>query len=189
MSPGFMLVIVRNTFCRNCSWSLWVRSSGHCWSTYLHPIKVGSPLLGLPLGLMGWGNRPIEFWKKPEKEHVCLREWKGGTSPELDYFRVKWNRDLVEKHKTNVKPIQIRNEDFHHQGRLAEHSQSGRVSSRSLEHSWSMLAQQSWPRLCSGLFNSGVAGAGEICIPCTRILTPLGQLTSHNSGGMQICDE
>jgi hypothetical protein len=43
--------------------------------------------------------------------------------------------------------------------------------------------------LCAGLFNPGVAGAGEICIPSTRILTTLGQLRTHNSGGVQVCDE
>jgi hypothetical protein len=58
---------------------------------------VGSPLLGLPLGLMGWGNKPVEFWEKPEKEQVSLRDWKCGTSPGLDYFRLTWNRILVKK--------------------------------------------------------------------------------------------
>jgi hypothetical protein len=86
----------------------------------------------------------------------------------------------VEKHKKNVKPIQIMT--FITKGDL----QSTHSQGESAAQAWN-TAGPWW--LYAGLFNPGVAGAGEICIPCTRILTPLGQLRCHNSGSVQVCDE
>jgi hypothetical protein len=54
------------------------------------------------LGLVWQGEIPVELREKSEKEQVSLTDWKGGTSPGTDYFRVTWDRIPMEKHKNNV---------------------------------------------------------------------------------------
>jgi hypothetical protein len=47
----------------------------------------------------------VELREKPEKEQVSLRDWKGGTIPGRDYFRVTWDRIPMEKHRKNNVPL------------------------------------------------------------------------------------
>jgi hypothetical protein len=85
---------------------------------------------------------------------VSLRVWEGGKCPELDSFRVTWDRTPVEKHKKKQKHIEEITGDFNHEGSLqSTHSQEWRVSSRSVEHSLFMVSEQQLSRLC-GTFPS-----------------------------------
>jgi hypothetical protein len=47
----------------------------------------------------------VKLREKPEKEQVSLRDWKSGTSPGTDYFRVTWERNPMQKHRKNNDPL------------------------------------------------------------------------------------
>jgi hypothetical protein len=47
----------------------------------------------------------VALREKPEKDQDSHRDWKGGTRPGTDYFRVTWDMILTEKHRKNNVPL------------------------------------------------------------------------------------